>query len=260
MPVTLPAHAAAVLPFFRFAPSGWVRTALVIGACAPDFSYVYVPRAWGRMAHTVPGLFLYCLPVGLAVLVWLEVLVLPALRAAVPEWAGVQWGRFVRLEKPPRTVLAWGTVAGALLVGAVTHLLWDGFTHRDMWPATVLYPGILVAVGSRDLSLSRVFQHVSSVAGSLVVLGYMARQYRHLEPVPGGSGTALLRVLLPTVAGACVGLAWRLSRPQSMGALEAQIWWAFWPTVTGALVGLTLGCALVWWRAGRGGDEVSAPR
>jgi hypothetical protein len=50
------------------------------------------------------------------------------------------------------------------------------------------------------------------------------------------------------VAGAFLGLGWRLSRFQSMGALEVQLWWAFWPTVTGALAGLTLGCALVRWR------------
>jgi uncharacterized protein DUF4184 len=260
MPATLPAHAAAVLPFFRFVPSGWGRSALVVGACAPDFSYIYVPEGWGRVAHTVPGLFQYCLPVGLVVLGLLEVFVLPALRRALPEVAGVQWGRFVRLASPPRTVLAWGGVLGALLVGSATHLLWDGFTHRDMWPATVLYRGIYVPVGSRELSLARVFQHLSSVVGSLVVLGYMARRYRHLEPVPGGSWAVFLRLLLPTLAGACAGLVWRLSRYESMGALEAQIWWAFWPTVTGALVGFTLGCVLVRWRAGRGAAEASAPQ
>ncbi|ATB35173.1 hypothetical protein CYFUS_000585 [Cystobacter fuscus] len=260
MPVTLPAHAAAVLPFFRFVSSHWVRTALVVGACSPDFSYIYVPHGWGRVAHTVPGLFQYCLPVGLGVLVWLQVLVLPALRRALPEVAGVQWGRFVRLESPPRTLLAWAVVLGALLVGAATHLLWDGFTHRDMWPANVLYRGIYVPVGSRELSLSRVFQHLSSVVGSLGVLGYMVRRYRHLEPVPGGSWAAFLRLLLPTLAGACAGLAWRLSRPESMGALEAQVWWVFWPTVTGALVGFTLGCALVRWYEGRGAARLSAPR
>ncbi|MET0401647.1 MAG: DUF4184 family protein [Cystobacter sp.] len=248
MPATLPAHAAAVLPFFRFVPGGWVRTALVVGACAPDFSYVYVPRGWGRMAHTVPGLWMYCLPVGLLVLVWLEGLVLPALRRSAPEWAGVQWGRFVRESPPPRAALEWLAVVGALLLGAATHLLWDGFTHRNMWPANVLYPGIRVVVGSRDLSLGRVLQHVSTVVGSLLVLAYMARRYRFLDPVPGGSVRAFLGWCVPTFVGACAGLAWRLSRYRSMGALEAQLWWAFWPTVTGALVGLTLGCAFVRWR------------
>lgn len=245
MPVTLPAHAAAVLPFFRLSRGGVLPTALVVGACAPDLSYVYAVRELGDYAHEFPGFILFCVPVGLAVLVWLEALILPALGRALPEAVGVQWGRFVRTEGLPRTPLAWVAAAAALVLGATTHLLWDGFTHAWMWPAEVLYPDVRVPVGSRELPLARVLQHASSLVGSLVVLGYMARRYRYLEPVPGGTWTHFLRVLLPTVAGALLGLALRLSRFQDMGALEAQLWWAFWPTVTGALAGLTVGCALV---------------
>ncbi|MCY1073371.1 DUF4184 family protein [Archangium lansingense] len=248
VPVTLPAHAAAVLPFFRLSRRGVLPTALVVGACAPDLSYLYAVRRLGDYAHEFPGFILFCVPVGLAVLVWLEALILPALRLALPEVAGVQWGRFARTEGLPRTPLAWWATVAALVLGATTHLLWDGFTHHGMWPADVLYPDVRVPVGSRELPLARVLQHTSSLVGSLVVLGYMARRYRYLEPVPGGSWADCLRVLLPMAVGALLGLALRLSRFQDMGALEAQVWWAFWPTVTGALAGLTVGCVLVRWR------------
>lgn len=248
VPVTLPAHAAAVLPFFRLSRRGVPPTALVVGACAPDLSYIYALRELGDYAHTFPGFVLFCVPVGLAVLVWLEVLVLPALRLALPEAVGVQWGRFVRAGGLPRTPLSWLATAAALVLGAATHVLWDGFTHYSMWPASVLYPDVLVPVGSRDLPLARVLQHASSLVGSLGVLAYMARRYRYLEPVPGGSRADFLRVLLPLLAGACMGLVLRLVRYQDMGALEAQLWWAFWPMATGALAGLTLGCVLVRWR------------
>ncbi|WNG32758.1 DUF4184 family protein [Archangium violaceum] len=257
VPVTLPAHAAAVLPFFRLSRRGVLPTALIVGACAPDLSYVYALRELGDFAHAFPGFILFCLPVGLAVLLWLEVLILPALRLALPEVGGVQWGRFARTEGLPRSLLAWLITAATLVLGAATHLLWDGFTHHSMWPAQVLYPDVVVPVGSRDLPLSRVLQHISSLVGSLVVFAYMARRHPHLEPVPGGSWSSLLRVLLPTAAGACVGLVMRLVRYQDMGALEAQLWWAFWPTATGALAGLTVGCVLVRWRAWRGMPELS---
>ena len=260
MPVTLPAHAAAVLPFFRLSRWGVMPTALVIGACAPDLSYVYALRELGDFAHAFPGFILFCVPVGLAVLVWLEALVLPALRLALPETFGVQWGRFARTEGLPRTALAWALASGALVLGASTHVLWDGFTHRTMWPAEALYPHVLVPAGGRELPLARVLQHASSLMGSLIVLGYMARGYPRLAPMPGGTLSDFLRVLLPTAAGGCVGLALRLSRYQDMGALEAQLWWAFWPTVTGALVGLTLGCGLVRWRLWRDGSEVSVQK
>ncbi|HEX8440626.1 DUF4184 family protein [Archangium sp.] len=252
MPVTLPAHAAAVLPFFRLSRRGLLPTALVVGACAPDLAYVYAVRGVGEPSHQVPGFLLFCVPMGLAVLVWLEVLVLPALRLALPEVGGVQWGRFARTEGLPRTPLAWSLAVAALVLGATTHILWDGFTHRSMWPAEALYPHVVVPLGGRELPLPRVLQHASSLVGSLLVLGYMARRYRHLPEVPGGSWTDFLRVLLPTATGALVGLALRLARYQDMGALEAQLWWAFWPTATGALVGLSAGCALVRWRAWRG--------
>ena len=251
VPVTLPAHAAAVLPFFRLSRRGVLPTALVVGACAPDLSYVYAVRELGDYAHEFPGFILFCVPVGLVVLAWLEVLILPALKRALPEVLGVQWGRFARTEGLPVRPLAWGATVAALVLGASTHLLWDGFTHASMWPADVLYPDVLVPVGSRELPLARVLQHASSLVGSLIVLGYMASRYRHLEPVAGGSWAEFLRVLLPMAAGAVVGLVLRLSRFQDMGALEAQLWWAFWPTVTGALAGLTVGCMLVRWRRPR---------
>ncbi len=245
VPVTLPAHAAAVLPFFRLSRWGVPPTAFIVGACAPDFSYVSALYGKGNISHEFPGYVFFCVPAGLLVLLWLEVLVLPALRQTLPEVGGVQWGRFVNTEGLPRTPLSWvGTIA-ALLLGASTHLLWDGFTHRTMWPAEVLYRDVLVPIGGRELPLARALQHISSLVGSLIVLGYMARRYEHLAAVPGGSRAEFFRILMPTAVGAWVGLALRLSRFQDMGALEAQLWWAFWPAATGALVGLTLGCVLV---------------
>ena len=74
--------AAVVLPFFRLCRRGVLPTALVVGACAPDLSYVYAMRKLGDYAHEFPGFILFCVPVGLAVLVWLEALVLPALDRA----------------------------------------------------------------------------------------------------------------------------------------------------------------------------------
>ena len=250
MPVTLPAHAAAVLPLVRLSRWGVPPVALVLGACAPDLSYVVetVGMAGGAEAHALPGLFLFCLPVGLVTLVWLEALVLPVLRRTLPEVGGVQWGRFLRTQGLPRSGRTWALAAGAVVLGAATHVLWDGFTHRQMWPAEVLYPHLTLPVGHRALPLARVLQHASSLVGSLVVLGWLVRRYPRLEPHAGGSWRSFLPVLLCSGTGAAVGLALRLAHFERLGALEAQLWWAFWPTATGALVGLTLGCvgSLLW--------------
>lgn len=243
MPLTFPAHAACVLPLLRVKRPWLLPSALLLGTCAPDLAYALHYRRTD--SHTLPGLFLFCLPVGLLALVWLEVLVLPVLRRTLPPVGGVEWARFLRTDGVPRTARAWASAALCLLLGAATHLLWDGFTHWSMWPASVLYPDVRVPVAGRLLPLARVLQHVSSLVGSVAVLAVMVRCYPRLRPAPGGAWRAFLPVLLPTLVGTGVAFGLCLLNYRDMGAFEAQLWWLFWPTVSGALVGLTLGCLVV---------------
>src|SRR5882757_2416325 len=66
MPFTL-SHPAAVIPIRRYG----ILSALVVGSLAPDILY-FIPRVHhsGAYGHTLPGLFFFCLPLGLAAL-WL---------------------------------------------------------------------------------------------------------------------------------------------------------------------------------------------
>jgi hypothetical protein len=133
-------------------------------------------------------------------------------------------------------------VALAVWLGAVTHALWDGFTHRYRWPASELYPNGPLAMW---------LQHGSSVVGSLVVLGALARRYPHLPEAPGGRWRDFLPVLLPAVVLGAVVLGLRLARAPVLGSLEAQLRWTVWHVVDGVLAGLTLGCVLARLRARR---------
>jgi uncharacterized protein DUF4184 len=64
MPVTLPAHVAAVLPLFRVR---WLPpAALVVGARVPDLAYLFGMSAYA--SHNLDGLLRFSLPVGL--LLW----------------------------------------------------------------------------------------------------------------------------------------------------------------------------------------------
>ncbi len=244
MPITLPAHPAAVLPLLRF--HRWLPpTALVVGACVPDLHYVL---RFGRVdSHTPLGLLTFGLPVGLLTLLWLELLVLPVLRRSLPAVWGVQPARFLHTPGLPRDVRGWALTLLALGVGGATHLLWDGFTHVRMWPASELYPLVRVPVGSRRILLASLLQYASSVVGSLIVFGAMARAYPRLPPAPAGTWGTFLPVLLPTAIGAVWMLGLRLPHVPDVRSVYAQLWLLFWPTVSGALAALTLACA--WLRA-----------
>jgi len=62
-------HAAAVLPLERLGKHRLPLTALMVGSMAPDFGYVFSYEIGRPFTHSLLGLFMFALPVGLAV--WL---------------------------------------------------------------------------------------------------------------------------------------------------------------------------------------------
>jgi len=170
MPFTL-AHAAAALPFRR---TKLIQSAVVIGCFVPDFGYFVrlAPKAGGghTFGHTLTGLFVLDLPLGMAVF-WLF-----HRYAKEPLWTWLPEAIRQRVKLGPRTPLK-GVAQSALvllsiLVGAATHILWDSVTHPSFWPvrhwhflrSTIQLP-IAGSIPWYDL-----LQNASSVLGTIVVL------------------------------------------------------------------------------------------
>lgn len=236
MPITLPAHAAAILPFRRHLPV----VPLAIGACAPDLAYVI--GKWSGISHSWTGVLPFCIPAGLLALVWTESLLLPHLAPRLPRALGVEWSRYARAGvRPPRDARAWLLVVVALAIGAVTHVLWDGFTHRRMWPARDLYAGYFVAP---HWPLTRVLQHTSSFAGSALVLVALRRAYPELPRGTASARGPLLPTVLATALGIAGGLAVRAAIGWRAGSTISLLWRFFWPGVGGAIFALTIVCVL----------------
>jgi hypothetical protein len=122
------AHPAASIPFTR---AGLVFSALVIGSISPDFGYV-IPLPGPFFMYTAPGLILFDVPVGF-VLLWLfHAMVKWPLLSALPE--SLQH----RLFKPAQgfsfgPLKHFGIILLSLLVGSLTHVVWDSFTHEYGW-------------------------------------------------------------------------------------------------------------------------------
>lgn len=125
MPFT-PSHTVAILPFLRtpLAPA-----AMVLGAMAPDLPYFlpgHIPRS---LTHSLDGVLTVDLAVGVvAFALWLLVLRAPALDYS-PAW--------LRERMPPQArwrvrglVISGLLVAVAVVLGILTHLFLDLFTHE----------------------------------------------------------------------------------------------------------------------------------
>jgi hypothetical protein len=129
MPFTL-SHIAAVVPAYRPLTRAHLFSAAVIGSMAPDFGML-LPESLARwQTHSLQGLITFCLPMGLLAWWLTQVLIKPALIEVLPDQA---WAR-ARAEHPTLTLLrpaVWLGAAAGVLLGAITHLILDAFTHED---------------------------------------------------------------------------------------------------------------------------------
>ncbi|RZU38034.1 uncharacterized protein DUF4184 [Streptomyces sp. BK022] len=254
MPFTL-SHAAAVLPAVRRDGTGrgpLVPAVLVAGSFAPDLTYYAAsvrPEAmeFGTFTHSVTGVFTVDVLISWA-LVALWLLVREPLVALLPGPWQPRPAALLRCGAPRARVRVrpalWWYVSAVL--GALTHVVWDAFTHHDRW-GTGLVPVLASVVAGIPL-----FQWLQYGTSALAAAGIAVFSVRALRAAPdaGPVGVAVLSVrdrcwALALLGGCALGAA----------VVRAVRWWAYWgavarpwelvPTVCfGAGAGLLLGVVL----------------
>ncbi|HEY2418253.1 MAG TPA: DUF4184 family protein [Steroidobacteraceae bacterium] len=184
MPFTV-SHIAAVLPGHRMLSRARVFSAAVIGSMVPDFGLllpVFAPRF---ETHSLLGLFTFCLPVGL-IAYWLTlVLIKPAMLEIVPDGAYARV-REMDAAAPGTSPGSWFYAAMAILLGAITHLVWDAFTHEHsggvrMFPVLKDYGPEVVG---HTLRLYAWLQYGSSIIGLIIVIAALVLWLNHVPQPP----------------------------------------------------------------------------
>lgn len=219
MPFTL-SHPAAVLPL---AKTRLDLSALVVGSMSPDFIYFIYLNPRGESTHTLTGIFLYCLPAGLLALAIYHVLLKMPLQAMLSIPAVQPVAESSKLFRLP-TIRRLSLVMLSLLIGALTHVAWDAFTHENNWLVQVL-PFLNLTVfdlGFDRIPLTRVLHHASSIVGGLVLIVWTRRNMRtrnaendSLSSSKPYSGSTLRSVMLWMLVSAAAGLlfAWTRGHP-----------------------------------------------
>ncbi|WP_327314340.1 DUF4184 family protein [Streptomyces sp. NBC_01235] len=255
MPFTL-SHAAAVLPAVR--PDGTGRgplvpAVLVAGSFAPDMTYYaasVLPGAmeFGDVTHSFAGVFTVDVLVAWA-LVWLWLLVREPLVALLPRTRQGRTAALTRCGAPRArvrpSVALWWYVSAAL--GALTHVVWDAFTHLDRWGMR-LFPVLGEKIAGSPLYWY--LQYGGSAVAAVVIavfLTYALRRAPAGEPV----GVPVLSARGRWRAGAAIGGCALVAAVR-----RATRWWDYWgprdakpwdlvPTLCfGAGAGLVLGVLL----------------
>lgn len=179
VPFTL-SHAAAAVPFRS---TRLEMSALVIGSFAPDFPYFMFIAPNGFIGHTPPGIFIFDLPLSLIVLWLFHAYIKWPLLMFLPESVRR------RLKPGEKRYSFWPPARFALIVisiviGTVTHILWDSFTHTFYWPYhhwSFLRQTVHVPIAG-PLGIYRVLQYGSTVFGIVVLVVWAWFWYRAAKP------------------------------------------------------------------------------
>ena len=170
MPFTI-SHIAAVLPAHRTLRRLGYFSAAAVGSMVPDFGFLAPLQLDRSETHSARALLTFCLPVGLAAYWLFQLLIKSAWCAVLPD----RWRGRLRAEHPVARLgqlRVWVGAAAAVLAGALTHLVWDGFTHEDGRGVRMLPfldddgPNI----EGHQLPLYQWLQHASSILGLALVL------------------------------------------------------------------------------------------
>ncbi|MFJ7586243.1 DUF4184 family protein [Streptomyces sp. NPDC097617] len=199
MPFTL-SHAAAVLPAIRRtgrARGPLVASALVLGSFAPDTFYftdaiVEGVMAYGAFTHSPAGVFTLD-AVLTAVLVGFWLLLRDPLIALLPHGRRGRVHAFVRgeewRERPrPAVLAAWFYVSA--VVGSLTHVGWDSFTHMDRWGTNALpWLGEPIAFGFPPYTF---LQYGTSAVAACALLWFTVTALRRLPDLPAPASVPVL--------------------------------------------------------------------
>lgn len=215
MPVTI-AHPAAVLPLRGL---GLPLAAMVIGSMAPDLPVF--SRSWQTygFTHSVLGIVTIDLAITLVLLAFWDLWGRDALVDTAPA--------AVRDRLPARAPLgrrAWLLAPLAAVLGSVTHVVWDAFTHAGRWGVRAV-PWLQQVHG--PLRGEQWAQHASGVGGILVVgLALLAVLRRPV--LDAGRPRRLPAATLPATVGVACLLSVgtflsRLGEPVELAAFDAAV-------------------------------------
>lgn len=204
MPFT-PSHAVVALPFVR---TPLVPAAIAIGAMTPDLPLFLRGTPLTYQATHTNVLLSTVIALGLLAL-WYAVL-RPAVRELSPdalarrlpaEWDGPPaFGRTGGGARTRSRLVVALLVAVSLLLGVLSHIAWDAFTHEDRWGLRLI-PALTDQWG--PLPGYKWLQHGSSIVALVILAVYGARWLSRRAPV-----ASVTRVLPPGVRR-----AWWVSLP-----------------------------------------------
>jgi Domain of unknown function (DUF4184) len=173
MPFTF-SHPAIILPL-TYLPKGWFSlTGLVVGSCIPDFEYFLRMGVESRWSHSIEGIFVFDLPVGILFCFVFHCMIRNALFENLPFVLKARLMPFTTFNWTNHFQRNWLMVIVSVLIGASSHVFWDSFTHAHRF-FTDAIPELnnRMFFGPFSFPWHYFLQHLSTVVGGYFVFMYL---------------------------------------------------------------------------------------
>lgn len=170
MPFTF-SHPAIILPL-SYLPKRWISlTALIVGSMTPDFEYFLRMKVQSIYSHTIPGIFWFDLPLGIIIAFVFHTMVRNTLFLNLPKQIKTRLLTYQTFEWTQYFKCNWIVVIISLVIGIMSHLFWDSFTHHHGYFVEII-PSLKNKVNLFNLQIPifKILQHSSSLVGALLIV------------------------------------------------------------------------------------------
>lgn len=121
------AHPVTVLPLRRYCARFLSFPALIIGSVSPDAGYLFGSLNVDEFSHRLIGSIGFCLPFGLVALLIFRCVRVPLVRLLPEPYRQALW------PACQRPLGSLSVLILSVLIGALSHIVLDSFTHADGW-------------------------------------------------------------------------------------------------------------------------------
>jgi hypothetical protein len=171
MPFTF-SHPALIIPLLHARPRHrWLSaTGLITGSIAPDFEKFFRLQLASEYSHSFASVFYFSCPVALGLAFLFHAVVRQPLLAHLPTPLQRRLGHFARFNWVAYFREHYYGVLASIILGALLHLLWDSFTHRNALMVRLL-PMLSETIdwNGTPIALFDILAAVSTVTGAVVI-------------------------------------------------------------------------------------------
>ncbi|WP_347254330.1 DUF4184 family protein [Leminorella grimontii] len=209
MPFTF-AHPALVLPLRYGLGKRLSMTALIAGSVSPDLEYFVRMSVKGLYGHTPAGIFLLDIPLALLLTFTFHCVIRGPLIQNLPAFIRHRlWPLRLAISWPAYVKSHFAIVLLSLFIGALSHVIWDAFTHQDAFFITMFgWQTISFNLLNHEIPLYRILQHASTFIGLTAIAAYFYLTPKHAEKHSTISMRYWLTVSLVALLITAIRLIW----------------------------------------------------